>query len=385
MRLPELLASPQMVFVEPDGRHAVWMTEDGRDYLAVIDVAGMLGGPVVSVVVSTHSEARSDSARRAVREGRVTYASEDGRRRWVEQVPTRTGESSTADTAEIAPDGENVKPARPILTVKRSLDQSARGAVDLLAGRAGAIIRLFDGRDLSTVLHDLPFRRRRVLPHGHVETDEAGTKPLLSGFRSQTMTLCIKTAAVSLGLASLLVLASTAVAEPVTSTKTIDNAKISGTIVTTRDPDTRTQTRDAEVTRKSDGAVAVSSATRTRTDDGVTASGSRTGFDGKTSSFDYTRTRTETGYAETGTRTGKNGQTLTLDGSGTRTADGAARSRSLTNGAGEVVASRDVTVSRANGQVTRNVQTVRPEGARANRAAAGRANRPGRAMGRRPG
>lgn len=128
-------------------------------------------------------------------------------------------------------------------------------------------------------------------------------------------------------------LATGAVAQ--TRTKTFDGPNYQGSRTVTRDRDAGTLSRDAEVTRKSDGAVA------TRT---------------------YDRQRTETGYTASGTQTGFNGQTHTLSGAGERTADGFTRNQTVRNGAGETVFDRNVAVSRANGQVNRQVNTTRAEG-----------------------
>jgi hypothetical protein len=135
-----------------------------------------------------------------------------------------------------------------------------------------------------------------------------------------------------------------------TTTRTIDNANVTGTVTTTRDPAAGSFNRASELTRKSDGA---------------------------TTSSNYTRTRTDTGFTEAGTITGPQGNTLNLNGSvaranGTLTAD-----RALTNAAGETVASRNLTATRAaNGQVTRNLTTTGPQRL---------LNRAGRPAGARPG
>ena len=120
-----------------------------------------------------------------------------------------------------------------------------------------------------------------------------------------------------------------------TTTKTIDNAKVSGTITTTRDPAAGQFSREAALTRKSDGA---------------------------TTSSSYTRTRTETGFTETGSFTGPQGNTLNLNGNVTRADGTLTANRALTNAAGETVASRNLTATRAaGGQVTRNITTTGPQ------------------------
>lgn len=128
-------------------------------------------------------------------------------------------------------------------------------------------------------------------------------------------------------------LATGAVAQ--TRTKTFDGPNYQGTRTVTRDRDAGTLSRDAEVTRKSDGAVATRS---------------------------YDRQRTEDGYTATGTRTGFNGQSQTFSGNGQRTGDGFTRNQTVRNGAGDTVFDRNVAVSRANGQVNRQVNTTRAEG-----------------------
>lgn len=120
-----------------------------------------------------------------------------------------------------------------------------------------------------------------------------------------------------------------------TTTKTIDNANVTGTVTTTRDPAAGSFNRTSELTRKSDGA---------------------------TSRSTYTRTRTETGFSETGTFTGRQGNSLNLNGNLTRADGSLTANRALTNAAGETVASRNLTATRAaNGQVTRNLTTTGPQ------------------------
>ncbi|MBU6167376.1 MAG: hypothetical protein KGQ52_14785 [Alphaproteobacteria bacterium] len=120
-----------------------------------------------------------------------------------------------------------------------------------------------------------------------------------------------------------------------TTTRTIDNAKVTGTVTTTRDPAAGQFSRTTELTRKADGATSAST---------------------------YTRTRTETGFTETGTFTGPQGNTLNLTGNVARANGTLTANRALTNAAGETVASRSLTATRAaNGQVTRNVTTTGPQ------------------------
>ncbi|UVO54099.1 nucleoside 2-deoxyribosyltransferase [Sphingomonas sp. SUN039] len=165
-------------------------------------------------------------------------------------------------------------------------------------------------------------------------------------------------------LVSIVALAASgaALAEPVTRTTTYDGPKVDATRVTVRDKAAGTYSRDMTAIRASDGAIATRSYDRTRADTGVTASGSATGFNGKTRSFDYERTRTDTGYTASGTATGRGGETYTLAGQGMRTDSGYTRDRTVTNSAGATVFDKNVTATRANGQITRDVSTTRAAG-----------------------
>jgi hypothetical protein len=176
----------------------------------------------------------------------------------------------------------------------------------------------------------------------------------------------------SLAVVAATALCGTAMAEPITRTTTFDGPKYEGTRVVTRDADTRTTTRETDATRKSDGATASRDYSRTRTDTGVAASGSSTGFGGRSSGFDYQRTRTDGGYVESGTATGRAGRDWTLSGSGTRTDIGYTRNRAIANGSGETVYNRDVSQTRANGQVSRSVDVSRKAGFRPRARVAGR-------------
>lgn len=154
-----------------------------------------------------------------------------------------------------------------------------------------------------------------------------------------------------------------------TRTVTIDTPRVEGERTITRDPATGTVARDAELTRKSDGATATRSYDRQRTETGVTASGSSTGFGGRTRSFDYERVRDGNGgFTSNGTVTRRDGETFTGTGSRTRTDDGFTSNRNVLNGAGETVYNRDASVSRSNGQVRRSVDVTRAEGFRRPRA-----------------
>jgi hypothetical protein len=156
--------------------------------------------------------------------------------------------------------------------------------------------------------------------------------------------------------------ASTAFAEPVTKTVTVDRPNYEGSRVIVRDKAAGTLTRDTDVTRKSDGATASRDYSRTRTDTGVVASGSETGFAGKTRSFDYERTRTDTGYTATGTATGKGGRTYSYDADKVRTDTGYTSGKTVTGPQGRTLYNRDVAVDRSGGNVTRSVDVTRAKG-----------------------
>jgi hypothetical protein len=164
-------------------------------------------------------------------------------------------------------------------------------------------------------------------------------------------------------IAGVAVLAATAaIAEPVTRTVTVDKPNYEGTRVIVRDKTEGTLTRDTDVTRKRDGATASRHYSRDRSETGVVASGSATGFNGKTRRFDYERTRTDSGFTATGTATGRNGQTYDYSASRTRTATGYVSNRNVVNGDGRTVYNRDVAVDRSGGNVTRSVDVTRAKG-----------------------
>lgn len=158
-------------------------------------------------------------------------------------------------------------------------------------------------------------------------------------------------------------IAAPALAEPRTRTVTVDRPNYEGSRTTVRDPQAGLVSHDAKVTRKSDGATATRSYDRARTDTGFTASGSATGFDGKTRSFESTRTRTENGSVTNGTYTGRGGETYTLSGSRAR-GEGSftANQNVVKNSSGETIYNRDVRATRANGQVSRSVDVTRKQG-----------------------
>lgn len=142
--------------------------------------------------------------------------------------------------------------------------------------------------------------------------------------------------------AAAAILASGALADPVTKTVTIDTPKYEGTKTYTRDKEEGTFSKDAELTRKSDGATATREYDRQRTDTGLTASGSTTRFNGDTRSFDYERTRTANGYDATGTLTRFNGESYDYTAKLRRGEYRVGRSQVLRNESGQVVAARRV-------------------------------------------
>lgn len=158
------------------------------------------------------------------------------------------------------------------------------------------------------------------------------------------------------------VLAIPAFAEPVTKTVTIDRPNYDGTRTIVRDKDAGTLSRDTQVTRASDGATATREYDRTRTADGFTASGSSTNFKGETRSFERTHTRTDTGSVSSGSYTTRGGETYTTSGSRNRTETGFTANQTIKNPEGATVYIRDVTASRADGQISRSVNVTRAEG-----------------------
>jgi hypothetical protein len=160
------------------------------------------------------------------------------------------------------------------------------------------------------------------------------------------------------------ILAGPVMAEPVTKTVTIDRPNYDGTTTIVRDKDAGTLSRDTQVTRASDGATATREYDRARTADGFTASGSATNFDGETRSFERTRTRTDAGSTTSGSYTTRGGETYTTSGNRTRTDTGFTANQNIKDGTGATVFNRDVTATRADGQVTRSVDVTRAEGFR---------------------
>jgi hypothetical protein len=94
-----------------------------------------------------------------------------------------------------------------------------------------------------------------------------------------------------LALGAVLCAPAAALAEPATRTVTFDGPRAEGTRTVTRDREAGTLVRDTQVTRRSDGATASRHYERQRTETGFTASGTATGFNGGTRSFEVTRTR----------------------------------------------------------------------------------------------
>lgn len=157
-------------------------------------------------------------------------------------------------------------------------------------------------------------------------------------------------------------LAVPALAEPVTKTITIDRPNVDGARTIVRDKEAGTISVDTQVTRASDGATATREYDRARTADGFTASGSSTNFNGETRSFERTRTRTDTGSSTSGSYTTRDGETYTTSASRTRTDTGFTANQNIKDSTGTTVFNRDVTASRADGQVTRSVDVTRAEG-----------------------
>lgn len=188
-------------------------------------------------------------------------------------------------------------------------------------------------------------------------------------------------ATIALGLATPAYAQDTA-PEPRTNIKTVTTDKGTYTSTKTYDPTSQTSTRDRSVIGVN-GETASSNVTRQKTDTGYTASGTRTGFDGKTSNYnsDFTRngdgtatfnssgtgkngttgqvsntiTKTETGYTAQGAYSNSRGAGGTTSGSLERTTNGFNRSASAVNNAGETVYRRDASVARTETGVNRSV------------------------------
>lgn len=151
-----------------------------------------------------------------------------------------------------------------------------------------------------------------------------------------------------------------------TRSKTVDGPNYSGTQTITVDPTTKTYAKDGTLTRKSDGAVATRQVDAQRTDAGITASGSSTGFNGKTSSFNYDRVRSDNGSSATGTFTGRNGGAYAYNGNVARNGDGTGytASQGVTGPGGTSLYNRNVTATRDASGINRSVTTSRAPGLR---------------------
>lgn len=150
-------------------------------------------------------------------------------------------------------------------------------------------------------------------------------------------------------------------------TVTVDRPNYEGTRVVERDGE-GSISRDTDVTRKSDGATASRDYDRTVSADGWSASGSQTGFNGKTRSFEASKVRGNGQSNTVGTATGRNGGTVDYAGNRTRTDTGYTASQSLTTGSGRELWARDKSVSRVDGRVNKSVDVSRASGFTRNRA-----------------
>ncbi len=163
------------------------------------------------------------------------------------------------------------------------------------------------------------------------------------------------------------------------TSKTVTVEKPKGSVTKTVTRDEGNLTVNAIATRASDGATATHNRERTKTEDGVSGSGSQTGFNGKTRSYEYDRVRTEDGFTTTGSATDKQGRNYEYDAYGRKTETGRENSRTVLRD-GEQVYNRTGNVSRADGQVTRDVSVTRAQDFRPKKALP---LRPGKALKRR--
>jgi hypothetical protein len=161
-----------------------------------------------------------------------------------------------------------------------------------------------------------------------------------------------------------LTLAIPAGAQEQTRTRTYDGPNVSAVQTTTVNPETGTATRDGHVTNLNTGNTASSSAERQRTDSGAAIEVVQTGPQGNSRSLSGERTRTANGSTFSGAATGAGGETYGLQGSRSRAGRGNSQaSQSITNSAGDVLASRSRSTTRAPGQVNRSVaRSRRPRG-----------------------
>jgi hypothetical protein len=160
-----------------------------------------------------------------------------------------------------------------------------------------------------------------------------------------------------------LALALPVAAQEKTRTKTYEGPNVAGSTTTTVDRDAGTASRTREATNLATGNTASSSALRQRTETGAMIDVTQTGPRGKSRELSGERTRTEGGSTFTGTATGRGGETYGLAGSRSRDGQGNSQaSQSVSNSAGEVLAARDRTTTRSDGQVSRNVTKTRAPG-----------------------
>ena len=110
--------------------------------------------------------------------------------------------------------------------------------------------------------------------------------------------------------AAAAIVASGALADPVTRTITIDTPRYEGTKTITRDREEGTLSRDTDLTRKSDGATASRDYDRQRTANGYTAEGSLTRFNGKTYDYDARVRRGEYRVSRTQVLRNQNGRVV---------------------------------------------------------------------------
>lgn len=142
------------------------------------------------------------------------------------------------------------------------------------------------------------------------------------------------------------------------TSKTTTIEKPKGTATKTVIRDNGNLTVDATATRASDGATAIRTRERTKTEDGVSGSGSQTGFNGKTRSYEYDRTRTEDGFTTTGSATDKQGRAYEYDAYGRKTETGRENSRTVLRDGAQVY-NRTGSANRADGQIQRDVHVTR--------------------------
>ena len=152
-------------------------------------------------------------------------------------------------------------------------------------------------------------------------------------------------------------------AQDETRTKTYEGPNVSGSKTTTVNPETGTAKRNRSVTNLNTGKTATSNAVRQRTETGATVDVVQTGPQGNSRSLEGERVRTEGGSTFTGTATGRGGETYGLFGSRNRDGQGNSQaSQSVTDSAGNVLAGRERTTTRGNGEVNHSLSRTRAEG-----------------------